>query len=316
MTLAGDGYIPMPARWVFSDPGAEGEETYTHLERCKEYIAKKGGTLDVVKAANSDGIMLDAVRFAQRRANSEVKRYASIPMFIDKLDGTDGIMPRQCTSEYKIEPIERWLRRVVMGLLPRQRAPKTATVNTWIGISADEPQRATAPGSWRNETATLGTDLLGDPLEQSRRVWEPCHWQLKSFPLLGVVIFPDRSRQPDARFDFCDGWDRDDCKDWNKKSWAWNVPRSACKCCPYRTNAEWLEMRETRPEEWAETVAFDRDIREAYRTGRMARGELNGVPYLHRSKVPLDMVDLTVPMNDRKGCGGLFSLEPDGICGV
>lgn len=45
-------------------------------------------------------------------------------------------------------------------------------------------------------------------------------------------------------------------------------------------------------------------------------GELAGVPYLHRTLVPLDMADLDKPLNDRMGCGGLFSQEPDGICGV
>lgn len=313
MTLAGEGLIPMPHRWVFSDPGFESELTYAHLERCKEYIAKHGGRLDVVTVGN---IRDDAVAFARRRQNSDVKRYASIPMFIDKRDGSDGILPRQCTSEYKIEPIERYHRREVLGLKPRQRAPKVPAANVWIGISQDEQHRATAPGSWRNETTTLGVDLLGDSLQRSRRVWEPCPWQLKSFPLLGVAIYPDRTRKPDPRFDACEGWDREDANNWLAKSWPWPVPRSACICCPYRTNAEWRDMRDERPAEFAAAVAFDKDIREAYAAGRLARGELAGVPYLHRKKVPLDMVDLSEPLNDRKGCGGLFSQEPDGICGV
>jgi len=63
-------------------------------------------------------------------------------------------------------------------------------------------------------------------------------------------------------------------------------------------------------------VTFDREIRTAYADGQHARGVLAGVPYVHRTLVPLDMVDLTEPLNDRMGCGGLFSQEPDGICGV
>jgi hypothetical protein len=46
-------------------------------------------------------------------------------------------------------------------------------------------------------------------------------------------------------------------------------------------------MRLHRPEEWAEAVAFDREIR--HLPG--VRGEC----YLHRSCVPLDEVDLRTP---------------------
>lgn len=91
MTLAGEGRIPMPEHWVFADPGFEGADTYAHLERCREYLAKRGATLDLVSAGN---LRDDAILFAERRQNKDVSRYASIPMFIEKRDGTDGILPR------------------------------------------------------------------------------------------------------------------------------------------------------------------------------------------------------------------------------
>jgi len=315
MTLAGEGLIPMPARWVFSDPGFEGSDTYAHLERCKEYIAKRGGQLDVVSAGN---IETEVIEFARRRANSEVKRYASIPLFVTNPDGSEGIMPRQCTTEYKIEPIERYHRREVLGLKPRQRAPKVPAVCVWIGISADEERRATPPGRWRTERAEVGTDLLGEPATVERRVWEPVPWQVKAFPLLGYVIHPDRSRVTDDRFAHCSGWDRDDAKDWLAKSWPHPVPRSACICCPYRGNAEWRAMREDAPAEFARAAEFERRLQQglAGHPARRGRGDLAGTPYLHRTLVPLRMADLDADLADRKGCGGLFSQEPDGICGV
>lgn len=312
MTLAGEGKIPMPARWVFSDPGFESQATYAHLERCREYLTRKGARLETVTAGN---IREDALAFARLRANADVKRYASIPMFIQKLDGTDGIMPRQCTSEYKIEPIERFHRREVMGLKPRQRAPKTPAINVWIGISEDEEKRATAPGKWVEEKYSVGIDLCGEEIPKVKRTWIPTPWQQKSFPLLGYTLMPNRERVKDARFDECSGWDRADAKEWNAKVWPWPVPRSACICCPYRTNREWAAMKETEPVEFAQAVEFDASIRGAYADGRRVRGELAGVPYLHRTRVPLDMANLDEPLNDRMGCGGLFSQEPDGICG-
>lgn len=315
-TLAGEGVIPMPSRWVFSDPGFESAATYAHVERCKDYLAKKGATLDVVSAGD---IEADVIDFAEHRGNGRVKRYASIPVFLDMGDGgAERVMPRQCTSEYKIEPIEQYHRRVVLGLKPRQRAPKTPAVCVWIGISSDEPQRATPPGRWRKETGVVGDDLFGDPVEVERKVWESVPWQAKAFPLLGYTLFPDRSQRTEDRFAECAGWDRDDAKNWLAKVWPWPVPRSACLCCPYRGNAEWREMRDDSPQEFARAVAFEQRLQAglAGHPARRGRGDLAGVPYLHRTRVPLGMADLDADLSDRKGCGGLFSQEPDGICGV
>lgn len=315
LTLAGEGLIPMPARWVFSDPGFESGATYAHIERCKEYLAKRGARLDVVSAGN---IRTEVVEFARRRANSDVKRYASIPLFVTNPDGSEGVMPRQCTTEYKIEPIEQYHRREVMSLKPRQRAPKVPSVAVWIGISADEERRATPPGRWKTVEVEVGKDLLGDPFVKAQKVWVPGDaWQVKVYPLLGYRLHPDRTKERDERFAECHRWDRDDAKNWLAKVWPWPVPRSACICCPYRTNEEWREMRDHAPAEFAQAVEFDETVRQGYLDGDLARrGRIAGRVYLHRTRVPLAMADLDEPLNDRMGCGGLFSQEPDGICGV
>lgn len=70
-------------------------------------------------------------------------RWASLPYFTAPTDGgRPGMVRRQCTAEYKIEPIERYLRREVMGLKPRQRAPRSPVIAQWRGISLDETIRA------------------------------------------------------------------------------------------------------------------------------------------------------------------------------
>jgi hypothetical protein len=314
MTLAGEGLIPMPARWVFSDPGFESADTYAHLERCKEYIAKKGGKLDVVKPGD---IERDSLAWAGRLKNSDVKIAAQLPLYLDNPDSDKlGQLPRQCTTKYKIDPIDEYHRREVLGLAPRQRSPKSPAVCVWIGISADEERRASSPGRWRTEEYEVGKDLLGDPVMKERRVWVPTLWQTKAYPLLGCVLYPDRTRTSDDRFAECTGWDREDAKNWLAKSWPLPVPRSACLCCPYRSNDEWRLMRDESPADFARAVKFDHEIREASRAGNERRGLSRGVSYLHVTRKPLDVVDLSEPLNDRTGCGGLFSQEPDGICGV
>ena len=66
-------------------------------------------------------------------------RYASAPFFTESKTGR-GMLRRQCTSEFKIKPIERKVREL-LGLKKGQRGPKEIAVSMWVGISADEAQR-------------------------------------------------------------------------------------------------------------------------------------------------------------------------------
>ena len=314
LAAACDGLIPKPDHVVFSDPGAESQATYRHVAWCIDLSARHGITIDVVQSGN---IYEDALTFGRRRVNVDVKRYASVPLFVRRGDGGDGMLPRQCTSEYKIYPIERYLRRQVLGLRPRQRVPPGEVVDVWIGISADEERRATPPGRWRTVKVLVGEDLFGGEVVKEQKRWVPVPWQQKTYPLLGYALRSDRSRVGRDEFGELAGWDRDDCRNYLRDRFpGYTVPRSACVFCPYRTNREWAAMKADEPAEFARAVQFDREIRAAYADGQHARGVLAGVPFVHRTLVPLDVVDLSEPLNDRMGCGGLFSEEPDGICGV
>jgi len=65
------------------------------------------------------------------------------------------MLRRQCTREFKVEPITRKLRELV-GLKPRQRAPHYHLVTQFIGLSADEVMR----------------------MKPSREHWISHHWPL------------------------------------------------------------------------------------------------------------------------------------------
>ena len=64
---------------------------------------------------------------------------ASVPWFIRNPDGSDGINRRQCTREYKVEPLAKKSREM-LGYRPRQRIPPNS-IEVWIGISLDEIYR-------------------------------------------------------------------------------------------------------------------------------------------------------------------------------
>lgn len=72
--------------------------------------------------------------------------------------------------------------------------------------------------------------------------------------------------------------------------------KSACFMCPHRTNAEWRAIRDGEPQQWAEAIAIDEEIRLADQRG--------GV-WLHQSRLPLGQADLDA--TDRR--------EPDRQCG-
>jgi hypothetical protein len=73
--------------------------------------------------------------------------FAQIPTFLDGERGR-GIGRRQCTSAFKVNPIQKACREL-LGLKPRQRAAGRYRVRHWIGISTDEAHRAKpSPVSW------------------------------------------------------------------------------------------------------------------------------------------------------------------------
>lgn len=320
LILAAQGIIPKPDHLVFSNPGFESEATYVHLERCKEYATKHGMTIDVVSAGN---IEYDAIQFAPRTVNKGIKRYASLPLFLKNNDGTPGgLLPRQCTSEFKIEPIEKYHRRTVLGLAKGKNAPKIHAIDVWIGFSTDEQRRVSGPGRWKTVIDIVGADLFGTPIEVTSKQWEPIKWQAKVFPLLGTRIDPvgEPVEVEDERFCAVAGWSREDCRAFLLKNWPTPVPRSACLCCPYRRDGEWEELKEHAPKDFRRAVAFDHAIRESYRKGQGKRGKpLASIPYVHKARIPLGQVDFAKQPEPARRSNGIFENEfecSDGICGT
>jgi hypothetical protein len=84
------------------------------------------------------------------------------------------------------------------------------------------------------------------------------------------------------------GMTRKDCQRWlDAAGWGHTV-KSACIGCPYHGNAQWRDLRDNHPEQWADAVDFDHAIRKGG-----ARGlPLNGEAFLHRSRVPLELAPI------------------------
>lgn len=69
------------------------------------------------------------------------RRFAGAPFYTTSAAARGGgMLRRQCTREFKVEPITKKLRELV-GLKPRQKASRKKLVIQYIGISADEALR-------------------------------------------------------------------------------------------------------------------------------------------------------------------------------
>lgn len=119
---------------IFADTGEEPEAVYQHLE----WLKGTGRTPILVR---SKGRRLgEDLKYG---TNSTGGRFASIPAFTKHPEsGQVGLSRRQCSKEYKLEVIERAIRRDVLGLQPRRTIPKDVTVHQYFGISLDEAGRA------------------------------------------------------------------------------------------------------------------------------------------------------------------------------
>lgn len=132
--MAAHGEIePTPECAIFADVGAEPQAVYDWLDWLEKQLP-----FPVHRVIKDDGLKINLID------SINGQRYAAPPFYTESING-GGLLRRQCTREFKVEPITKKVRELV-GLKPRQRAPKNTILATqWIGISWDEMQRMKEP---------------------------------------------------------------------------------------------------------------------------------------------------------------------------
>jgi hypothetical protein len=198
---------------IFADTGEEPAGIYRHLDWMRSLNGPPIVTVSVGRLGED----------LQHGRNSTGQRFASIPAFTAAREGHKiGIVRRQCTREYKIDPIERYVRREILGMERGQRVPAGTMVYQSYGISMDEAGRSIR---------------IRDRLADRR-------WLTPVFPLL------DRQLT------------RGDCYQWLQEFGVpHQVQKSACVFCPFKSNAEWRRLRDTDPEGWSRAVQIDTALR-------------------------------------------------------
>lgn len=140
---------------IFADTGWEPPAVYEHLFKLAGIFAAHDVPLHVVTVGNIREDALDPDH-----------RFASMPLFVRNANGKKGMIRRQCTSEYKLKPINRKIRELV-GLRPRWPGPRHIIVDRLIGISWDETSRM------RDSDSRWAKNVY--PLVDLRMTRDDCH---------------------------------------------------------------------------------------------------------------------------------------------
>lgn len=241
-----DGVLPKLDHAIFADTGWEPQEVYEHFEWLQERAADAGIPVHVVSAGNIREHSVEGFIGANQSKN---QRYATMPLHVLNPDGSRGMVRRQCTREYKIEPIEKKISEII-GRKKGERWPTEPVVDQWFGISADELRRVRMPSQL---------------------------WKRHIYPLVGL---PEPMLERSMT--------RQGCIEWLRQNYAdRHIPRSACIGCPYRDNKSWRWLRDNAPDEWADAVEVDRAIRNANKMDGQAFLHRDTVP-LDQAKIDED----------------------------
>jgi hypothetical protein len=198
---------------VFADTQGEPQAVYEHLKWLVP-VMERFIKVAVVTRGNLAKNLMSGV-------NADGNRFVSIPAYTLGQEGEKGVTRRQCTSEYKIDMIEKFIRYDVLGLKPGQRAPENTNLTQLMGLSYDETAR----------------------IIRVKARYQTIPWEV-AFPLFEMEMTRNG----------CKAWLR-------KQSIPHEVPRSACFFCPYHSNAEWRHLRDNSPQEWKKAIEIDEGIR-------------------------------------------------------
>lgn len=131
MALEGEFNLPRPDFGVYADTGGEPEFINEYVKYFIKLV-KDTYDFDIFTVQYKNGLLRQLIDDPIKISKSGKKYISSNPPYFTLAkDGTRGMMQRQCSVDYKIKPIQRFIKSKI-GNEP---------YNIWIGISFDERSR-------------------------------------------------------------------------------------------------------------------------------------------------------------------------------
>jgi hypothetical protein len=154
------GVLPPVDAAVHADTGYERHETYEFARRWTPWLEDRGVCVITVRGGRD-------VMGQETDGNG----YTNIPAFTRKPDGQPGgMLRRQCTGDWKIDPMRRWC----SAELKRRGLRKTpGVIEKWLGITLDEIERMRADSGVKY--VTLNYPFIS-MLDRPWRRGDVMHW--------------------------------------------------------------------------------------------------------------------------------------------
>lgn len=257
---------------IFADTQAEPADVYRWLDWLESEIAKCAYPFPVMRVTKGS---LTEASLRVRTSKQTGLNYLkhSIPAYMKRANGAGGIMGRACTLDYKIIPVQQSAKNIAKDSIRAWRK-----YNKTIAALKNP---ATPP-------VEMWIGISTDEAHRMKPSREP--WAVHVWPLIDA------------------GMNRKDCLAWMESRGYPKPPRSSCAYCPYHSDKEWLRLKSDEPEAFAAAVAYEARLQAS--VSQICR--LDGVPYLHPSRVPLASVDFNPTSTEPS----LFGNECEGMCGV
>ena len=124
---------------VFADTGWEPQSVYDTLDWLENEIS-----FPILRTSNGRNLRDDV----QKGVNAQGQPWMTLPVYLrDKNGNGAGINWRQCTKNYKIDPIRKMVQER-LGLKPREVMAYDIAVEMWLGITTDEAMRMKPSRNW------------------------------------------------------------------------------------------------------------------------------------------------------------------------
>lgn len=220
------GVLPRVNAAIFADLGREKAGTLRYLDYLLNWMNENGGIpITVIRNKNLYQDLLNNV-------NSRERRFSSIPAFTRNEDGSQGMLRRQCTGEYKIDQVDTAIRKYF-----KKDNLRGYQVEVWKGISRDELDRMSEPD---------------------------VQWKTHTYPFTHYRV----SAKEYTRYDpGIPTMTRNDIENWFRQHNLPIPPKSSCVFCPYQSDASYAYMQENEPENFEAACLVDDAIRNSSKKG-------------------------------------------------